>query len=41
MGYDNFPLTTLEEKRKIITGSLENGWQLFFRARSIEFVCKD
>ncbi len=30
MGYDNFPLTTLEEKRALLPEAFENGWHLFF-----------
>jgi len=30
MGYDNFPLTTLEEKRILLPEAFENGWKLFF-----------
>ncbi len=30
MGYDNFPLTTLEEKRKLLPEAFEDKWQLFF-----------
>jgi glyoxylase-like metal-dependent hydrolase (beta-lactamase superfamily II) len=30
MGYDNFPLTTLEEKRAILPEAFEDGWTLFF-----------
>ena len=29
MGYDNFPLTTLEEKRAILPEAFESGWKLF------------
>ncbi len=30
MGYDNFPLTTLEEKKRIIPEAYERGWLLAF-----------
>ncbi len=30
MGYDNFPLTTIEEKKKILTEAAENDWILIF-----------
>jgi glyoxylase-like metal-dependent hydrolase (beta-lactamase superfamily II) len=30
MGYDNFPLTTLEEKRNLLPTAFEDGWTLFF-----------
>jgi glyoxylase-like metal-dependent hydrolase (beta-lactamase superfamily II) len=30
MGYDNFPLTTLEEKKRIIPEAFERGWLLAF-----------
>jgi glyoxylase-like metal-dependent hydrolase (beta-lactamase superfamily II) len=30
MGYDNFPLTTLEEKRALVPRAYEEGWMLFF-----------
>ncbi len=29
MGYDNFPLTTLEEKRTLLPEAYEDGWKLF------------
>ncbi len=29
MGYDNFPLTTLDEKRKLLPEAYEDKWQLF------------
>jgi glyoxylase-like metal-dependent hydrolase (beta-lactamase superfamily II) len=29
MGYDNFPLTTLEEKRTLLPEASEDGWKLF------------
>jgi glyoxylase-like metal-dependent hydrolase (beta-lactamase superfamily II) len=29
MGYDNFPLTTMEEKRKLLPEAYEDKWQLF------------
>ncbi|MCL5034831.1 MAG: MBL fold metallo-hydrolase [Bacteroidetes bacterium] len=30
MGYDNFPLITLEEKKNVLKRAVENGWLLFF-----------
>jgi glyoxylase-like metal-dependent hydrolase (beta-lactamase superfamily II) len=30
MGYDNFPLITLEEKKSILRRAVENNWSLFF-----------
>ncbi len=30
MGYDNFPLTTLEEKRALLSEAFENSWKIFF-----------
>ena len=30
MGYDNFPLITLEEKKSVLKRAVENGWLLFF-----------
>ncbi len=30
MGYDNLPLTTLEEKKNILRQAAEGGWSLFF-----------
>ncbi len=29
MGYDNFPLTTLEEKKSLLPEAFESGWKLF------------
>jgi hypothetical protein len=30
MGYDNFPLTTLEEKKNLLPRAYEEKWLLFF-----------
>ena len=30
MGYDNFPLTTIEEKKQVLARATEKDWILFF-----------
>ncbi len=38
MGYDNFPLTTLEEKRTLLPEAFEDGWKFFLEHDPTEGV---
>ena len=40
MGYDNFPLTTLEEKRALVPEAFESGWNLFFEHDPVSSFAK-
>ena len=40
MGYDNFPLTTLEEKKKYIPKFFEENWLLFLEHDPVDAMVK-
>lgn len=40
MGYDNFPLTTLEEKKKYVPKFYEESWQLFLEHDPVDALVK-
>jgi glyoxylase-like metal-dependent hydrolase (beta-lactamase superfamily II) len=40
MGYDNHPITTLDEKRKILEQALEEKWILFFEHCPLMAACR-
>jgi glyoxylase-like metal-dependent hydrolase (beta-lactamase superfamily II) len=40
MGYDNFPLTTLEEKKKYVPKFYEEGWTLFLEHDPVDAFVK-
>jgi len=39
MGYDNFPLTTMEEKRALLPQAYEEKWHLFFEHDPVASFC--
>lgn len=40
MGYDNFPITTLEEKKKILEQAVKENWILFFEHCPLTAACR-
>jgi hypothetical protein len=40
MSYDNFPLTTLEEKKKYVPRFYEEGWTLFLEHDPVDALVK-
>jgi glyoxylase-like metal-dependent hydrolase (beta-lactamase superfamily II) len=40
MGYDNYPLTTLEEKKRLLEKAFKENWILFFEHCPVMSACR-